>query len=195
MTTVTHSLIRPAEGFRSQEAASFFSQMEDQSLRLGEAIRGISPEELEWQPAPGMNTIGMLLAHNAIAEAFWVQTGLLGEAEFDPRPSIGIGADDDGMPLPPGAEPPAGLKGRAVGYYENLLARARAYCREAAAGLSDADMDRQVTRTRHDGTQRVFNIRWALYHMLEHFSGHFGQILVLRRLYRTHVDAPSRAGG
>lgn len=195
MAVTLRSILRPEEGFRSREAASFYAQLQDQTRVLLETVAGITPQELEWQSEPGTNTIGMLLAHNAIAEAFWVQTGLLGEAEFDPRPSIGIGADDDGMPLPPGAEPPAGLKGRAVGYYENLLARARAYCREAAAGLSDADMDRQVTRTRHDGTQRVFNIRWALYHMLEHFSGHFGQILVLRRLYRTHVDAPSRAGG
>ncbi len=27
-------------------------------------------------------------------------------------------------------------------------------------------------------------MRWVLYHMLEHFSGHYGQILLLRHLYR-----------
>jgi hypothetical protein len=27
-------------------------------------------------------------------------------------------------------------------------------------------------------------MRWVLYHMLEHFSGHYGQILLLRHQYR-----------
>ena len=59
MATVTKSLIHPSEGFRSREAASFIAQMDDQSRRLGEALQGISPQELEWQAAPGMNTVGI----------------------------------------------------------------------------------------------------------------------------------------
>ena len=38
--------------------------------------------------------------------------------------------------------------------------------------------------------QRIYAIRWYLYHILEHFSGHYGQILLLRHLYKTaHVPA------
>jgi len=176
-------ILVPAEGFRSREVASFFAQLEDQSRRLGEAVRGITPEEMEWQPAPGMNTIGMLLAHLAIGETLWVQFALLDRTEFDVPAAIGVPIEHDGLPLASGAAPPEHLRGTTVGQYEDLLARARAYFREAAVGLTDEDLDRTITRDRDDGTRREFNLRWALYHMLEHFSGHFGQILLLRHQY------------
>jgi len=65
----------------------------------------------------------------------------------------------------------------------SLLARASAHTRTAAAKLSDDDLDRQVVRPpRPDGTRRVFNVRWVLYHMIEHTAGHFGQIQLLLHL-------------
>ena len=192
MATVTKSLIRPAEGFRSREAASFLAQMDDQSRRLGEALSGMTPQELEWQPAPGMNTIGMLLAHLAIVEVWWSQIALSRLEKLDTRPVLGIGEDDDGMPLDPDAAAPAHLKGKSLTYYEDLLARARVYLRDAAIKMPESDLDREVTRTRPDGTERVFNVRWVMYHILEHFAGHFGQILLLRHHYRATVESPSR---
>ncbi|MBI4345357.1 MAG: DUF664 domain-containing protein, partial [Elusimicrobia bacterium] len=155
-------------------------------------LNGATAQELEWQPAPGMNTAGMLLAHLAIVEVFWTQIALRGIEKLETEPVIGIGQDDDGMPLPEDGAPPQVLKGKTPAYYEDLLSRARAYLKEAAVKLSDADLDREVTRTRPDGTQRIVNVRWGLYHMLEHFSGHFGQILLLRHLYRATVGAASR---
>jgi uncharacterized damage-inducible protein DinB len=172
--------IRHADGFGSQEAASFFAQMEDQSARLRESLRGISTAELEWQPAPGMNTIGMLLAHIAIGEVLWAQRALLG-LEMDIQGVLGLARADDGMPLAPDGEPPAALRGRTLAEYEATLAKARACWRAAAAQLSDADLDREITLTRRDG-QATMNLRWVLYHVLEHFAGHYGQILLLRHL-------------
>lgn len=192
MATVTKSLIHLSKGFRSRETASFISQMDDQSGRLGEALRGITPQELEWQPEPGMNTIGMLLAHLAVVEVAWCQIALRGIEKVGTESVLGIGQDDDGMPLPEGGSPPANLKGKNLVYYEDLLSKTRAYFKEGAAKLTDADLDREITRTRPDGTQRVLNVRWGIYHVLEHFAGHFGQILLLRHLYRATVEAPSR---
>lgn len=37
--------------------------------RVGEA----TTEQLEWQLRPGTNTVGMLLAHLAVVEVYWVQ--------------------------------------------------------------------------------------------------------------------------
>jgi len=37
---------------------------------------------------------------------------------------------------------------------------------------------------RPDGSERVFNVGWVLYHILEHEAGHRGQINLLRHLER-----------
>jgi uncharacterized damage-inducible protein DinB len=186
------SLLRPAEGFRSREAAVFYSQLEDQARILQETIQGITPRELEWQPERGMNTIGMLLAHNAIVDVFWTQLAILGMKETDSQPVLGIGMDDDGLPLAPDAEGPANLKGKPLAFYEDLLRRGRAYVKEAWAKVSDADMDREMARDRPDGSKRILTVRWAMYHIVEHYAGHRGQIQLLRHHYAATVGAPSR---
>lgn len=184
--------IRPAEGFRSPEAATFYAQLEDQTRILLGALRDITPAELQWQPERGMNTIGMLLAHNAAAEAWWAQFALVGGKETDGTEILGISFDDDGLPLAADAAAPAHLNGKPLAYYEDLLGRARAYFKAAAAALTDADMDREVTRPRDDGSQRIMSLRWVLYHMHEHFAGHRGQIQMLRHLYAASVGTPAR---
>src|SRR5262245_38360971 len=185
-------------GFRSREAASFVAQLDDQSKRLTEGTRGLVAAGLEWQPSPGLNTIGMLLAHIAIVEVFWTQVGPLGLTSFEVgraemKAALGIDIDDDGMPLPPGAGPPAALRGRDLAYYDALLPRARAYSRRAIARIEDVDMDREITRTRRDGSIHQSNMRWILYHMVEHFAGHYGQINLLAHQYRLIGAVPHRS--
>jgi len=97
---------------------------------------------------------------------------------------LGIDMDADGMPLPPGDEPPAGLAGRSLDYFRDLIERARGYAKKAAAALTEEDLGTAFQRTRRNGMVDELNVRWVLYHMLEHFSGHYGQILLLRHLYR-----------
>jgi uncharacterized damage-inducible protein DinB len=192
MSEIVQSLLRPAEGFRSREAASFYAQLEDQARILRETVQGTTTQELEWQPERGMNTIGMLLAHNAIVDVFWTQLAILGITETDSLPALGISMDDDGLPLAQDAEGPANLKGKPLAYFEDLLARGRAYVREAWAKVSDNEMDKQITRERPDGSKRVLSVRWAMYHILEHYAGHRGQVQLLRHLYRANVGTPSR---
>ncbi len=184
MSTIIRSVMQPLPGFRSQEVASFLAQMDDQSRRLMEGLQGATPDELQWQPYPGTNTMGMLLAHLAIVEVFWTLIALKKEEKPTGDGILGIGFDDDGMPIPEDAGPPANLAGKDLAFYENLLVKARAHVKELAANVQDADLEREVTRTRPDGTQRVLNVRWYFYHILEHFSGHFGQVLLLRHLYK-----------
>jgi len=178
-----HVLALP-EGFRAREIASFVSQMDDQTRRLTADTRGATVEELGWQPAQGMNTIGMLLAHIAIVEVHWTQFGVLGRAPAPFVESLGIGGDDDGMPLPAEGTPPAALAGKDLAFFDDLLARARRQYKEVATGLAESDLDRVVTRTDRRGRARELDVRWILYHMLEHFAGHYGQILLLRHQYR-----------
>jgi uncharacterized damage-inducible protein DinB len=192
MAEIVQSFLKPAEGFRSREAASFYAQLEDQARILRESLAGITPQELEWQPERGMNTIGMLLAHNAIVDVFWTQLAILGLKEGESESILGIGMDDDGMPLAPDAEPPANLKGKPLAYYEDLLARGRAFAREGWSKVSDADMETERTRERPDGSKRILTIRWAMYHIVEHYAGHRGQIQLLRHHYAATVGTPAR---
>ena len=96
---------------------------------------------------------------------------------------LGVGVDDDGMPLPPRGAAPAALRGRTLAWYTRALQRARAFSRRQAAGFTRADLDRFVTRTRANGQRVRQNLRWILYHVLEHQAGHYGQVLLLRHQF------------
>lgn len=190
MTAVVQTLLETPSGYASREVARFLWQMDEQSRRLRLDLEGLAPAELEWQAAPGMNTIGMLLAHIAVAETHLAQVGLKSEPSGHVHDVIGITVEDEGMPLPPGAPPSPALAGRDLAFYLGVLDRARAHTRQVAQRLEDADVEGIVTRPpRPDGTVRVFNRGWVLYHMLEHEAGHHAQILLLRHLHRSAVRA------
>ena len=185
MQTIVRSQLAPLPGFRSREAGSFLAQLDDQLRRLREVTRDLTPDDLMWQPAPGMNTIGMLLTHLAIVEVYWTKVIIEGDRSGSIQGVLGIGEDDDGMPVAAGAPSFPLLNGKSIAFYDDLLDRARNYIKQATKDRPDEDMDREVVRERPDGSQRLLNVRWYYYHVLEHFAGHFGQILLLLHLRRT----------
>jgi len=187
MNVTDRDILQIPTGYRTVEAALTMAELDDQTALLMRDLEGITPAELEWQMRPGMNTIGMLLAHIAIVELFWIRTATARKSVFEISDVLGIGMDADGMPLPAGEAPPAELAGRPLDYYRDLITRARASAKQAAAALTDEDLGTEFQRTRRNGMVDELNVRWVLYHMLEHFSGHYGQILLLRHLYRDAV--------
>jgi uncharacterized damage-inducible protein DinB len=188
MSIPVRRVIEPLEGFRSREIGVFLAQLEDQSRRLRESLEGITADELGWQPGPGTNTIGMLLTHLAVVEIWWAGMALDLESPVT-EPVIGIAVEGDGMPVAEDGVPPAHLAGKDLAFYQDLLTRARAYVRETYARMMDPDLNRTITRAWDEGT-RTYSVRWILYHTLEHFAGHYGQILLLRHLYRSaHAHA------
>src|SRR5262245_1194727 len=193
MPELTRRILVPQSGVASKIAGLFLWQLDDQSRRLTEDTRGATPEELAWQPAPGMNTIGMLLAHIAAVEVGWVRTAVFGK-DRDSGEVLGLMKRQIDMPLAPDGWPPAALAGKALEYFDGLLAQARAFTKTSIATLSDADMDRRF-RTPASwepaGGEFEGTIGWALYHILEHEAGHYGQINLLRHQYG--VSARDRA--
>lgn len=184
--TKTHLIVQP-RGYRAAESGLYLAQFEELSASLWADLEGMTPAELAWQPRKGANTAGMLLAHLAIVEVFWIQRTARGYRGYDEkafRRVLGMGLDDDGMPIPKGGGPPAGLRGLTLADYRALHRKARAFAKKAARRFTAADLDRVAEVTRRDGKRMRFNVRWVLYHLLEHFAGHFGQILLLRHLYR-----------
>lgn len=173
-------------GYHSPEAASFVAQLDDLTRLLRADLRRVGPAELEWQPAPGMNTIGMLLAHIAIVEVWWIENAIRGI----PAPDVGfarilgLGLMDDGMPLAPRGGHPRSLQGKRLSFYMDRLRQGRANLRAASRALTPKDLARTRRRIRRDGKKHIYNARWVLYHLVEHFAGHYGQILMLRHAYR-----------
>ncbi|MEK7824216.1 MAG: DinB family protein, partial [Candidatus Eisenbacteria bacterium] len=103
MAPSLQTLLETPPGFRSETVARFLWQLDEQRRALLDDTRGLTPQDLGWQPAPGMNTIGMLLAHIAYAENHLTQVGLEGKATSDTRAAIGITDEEEGLPLAPGA--------------------------------------------------------------------------------------------
>jgi len=178
------TLIRPVPGVRSREIAWRLAELDDQLALLLEELTPLTPPELDWQSAPGMNTIGMLLAHLAIVEVFWSQIGLLGQTVPEPETVIGIDMDADGIPLAADAGPPAPLAGRDLTWYRERLAEGRTFLKQTVNERDDAWLDEQRTRVRRNGTTHRYDHRWVLYHLLEHFAAHSGQILLIRHALR-----------
>ncbi len=175
----------PAPGYPSREVAISMAQLEELHERLVLAAMPLSPGQLLWQPRPGASSAGMLLAHVAVAETHLTQVGLLGDVQGHVQDVIGIREDDDGMPLAPDGMAPELLRDKDAAWFAGLLSRSLAHVRTAAAQLTDADLDLDVVRPpRPDGTQRIFNKRWVLWHIVEHTAGHLGQLLMLVNLVR-----------
>jgi hypothetical protein len=158
------------------------AQLDDQLRRLRRRLDGAGVELLEWQPQPGANTIGMLLAHNAITEAYWVHIAegrvrSIAEADAAVLATLGIGMMDDGMPIPPDGGHAPSLKGAPLARYFDLLGRARA---TTHAALRNWDEPALAGTIAWEG--RTVSRSWIAYHLLEHFAAHAGQILLLESL-------------
>jgi hypothetical protein len=169
---------------RNPRVASFAAQLDDQLALLKKATAELEVRHLEWQPHPGVNTVGMLLAHLAIVDVWWISLAPKGgvpEADVDTvfKGIIGIGMDDDGLPLPPAGHHPATLAGKPLAFYYQLLDTARAATHTVLRGWSDSDLS-----SSYELNARSITKEWTAYHVLEHFAGHFGQVLLLKHLMR-----------
>lgn len=182
MSDTVYTLIEAVDGCRAAEGAHFLAQLRDGHQSLGNVIEGLTPADLSWQHAPGFNTIGMLLAHVALNEVHLIQVGVEGAAASRIQETLGIGEDDDGMPMPADGKPPSTLAGKDLAYYRSLLDRALAVSEQAVRPLEDADFDRRITRPRPQGGERILNVRWTLHHILEHLALHRGQVGLVKHL-------------
>lgn len=159
------------------------AQLDDQLRRLGRRLAGAGVELLEWQLRPGVNTIGMLLAHVGNTEAYWVLVAegrirAPEQAEAAITGALGIDMMDEGMPIPPDGGHPANLRGVSLGRYFELLGRAR-----AATHAALRHWDEAALASAFPWEGRSVSRSWIAYHLLEHFAGHAGQILLLKSLH------------
>ena len=153
------------------------SQLDDQLRRLETFLDGWQVQHLEWQAKPGRNTVGMLLTHMAIVELVWMHLASGGTRETREarvRATLGVSLECDGIPMPADGRHPATLAGQEVGTYLDRIKRARETTRQVASSWLDKDIDKTFEAHGHSFTRE-----WVLYHLLEHFAAHFGQIALL----------------
>ena len=160
----------------------FAAQLNARLARLKKEVKDLTVEQLEWQQKPGMNTVGMLLAHLSIVEVWWIRVA---PTEIPLKPEGWklvqkiCGIEDDGLPLPPDGAHPAYLKGFTADEYFAVIAKGRRAVNAVMKKWRDKDLD-----TLYTAEDTRFSRTWTLYHVLEHFCGHMGQILLLKHLMR-----------
>lgn len=177
--------LKTPEGYdplRAPVVSSAAAQLDTLLASLRRRLQEATVAQLEWQLRPGVNTVGMLLAHLAVSEAYWVAmfSSGVGDADEIIRAVIGIHGDDDGMPLPAHGAHPKSLSGKTVADYFDLLDRARAATHRALRGWEDNSLEETSTV---DGEE--ISRAWMLYHLVEHFAHHRGQIAMLDSLRKS----------
>jgi uncharacterized damage-inducible protein DinB len=135
------------------------------AVKIRLCLEEVSDEDLWWRPHDQSNSIGNLLLHLAGNVRQWIVSGVGGapdtrrrQAEFDERGPM------------PRAE---------------VLRRFEAAVTEADAVLRD--LDPAVLSQSRQIQGRETNVFTAIYHVVEHFGGHTGQIMYITKL-RTGRD-------
>jgi uncharacterized damage-inducible protein DinB len=144
-----------------------FRLREDYRVKIGGALAALSDEQVWWRPNEASNSAGNLLLHLAGNVRQWVVAGVGGEPDRRDRPREFA----ERAPL-----------GRA-----ELLARLDAALSDADAAL--ARLEEEVAEAASDSPlQRVLLIQGfpqtaldAVFHAVEHFSYHTGQIVCLAK--------------
>ncbi len=175
--------LSPGYNLKTQSRIGLFAaQLDDQLRRLRKHVKSLTVPQLEWQLRPGMNTVGMLLAHLALVEVWWITVapqGLSWEPDGKKIVKKVCGFDDDGLPAPADAPHVDYLQGYTIEKYLSVLAKMRRITHRELRSWRDRDLDKVFG----PGKWQISRL-WSLYHVLEHFAGHYGQILLLKHLMR-----------
>ncbi len=178
--------LKTAKGFdaKTQKKIGLFAaQLDDQLVRLKRGVKDLTVKQLQWQHKPGMNTIGMLLAHLALAEIYWFKVApkeLKWDTDGKKIVNKICGFEDDGIPLPKKGLHPTYLKGYSAEKYLQILAKGRRSIKNEMKKWQDKDLDKLYKL----GDKFQASRTATAYHVLEHFCSHFGQILMLKHMMR-----------
>lgn len=127
--------------------------------RLERALEALPPEDLWWRPHAEMPSVGHLLLHLAGNVRQWIVSGLGGAEDRRTR----------ALEFAPETQPSR----------EELLANLRATVEEACAVLAELSPERLTERRVFQSYD--FTLLEAIYHVVEHFSWHTGQITTIAK--------------
>ncbi len=125
-------------------------------------LEGVDAAGLNWAPlAKDTNSLYVLATHCIGSEHGWVAETIGGEAKTRVR-SLEFEA-----------------RGNSMGELRDRFEATAAETRRIFGRLEEADLDRTIA-TQNYGTVTV---RWAILHLIEHFSEHLGQMRLTKQLW------------
>lgn len=146
-----------------RQSRSFLS--DDYLPKIERCLALLSDEQIWWRSNPASNSIGNLLLHLSGNVRQWIVVGLGGAADTRDRDSE--------------------FAQREVVQREELLARLKQTLREADTTLAAFDATQLLETFRIQGLD--VSALEATLHVVEHFSMHTGQIIMLAKRF-TEVD-------
>jgi uncharacterized damage-inducible protein DinB len=139
--------------------------LEDYLVKIERCLELLSDEQIWWRANPQSNSIGNLILHLSGNVRQWLVVGLGGAGDSRDRDAEFAQRD-----VVPRAE---------------LVARLTETLREADATLGAFDPDKLLENFRIQGLE--VSALEAVLHVVEHFSMHTGQIIMLAKMF-TQVD-------
>jgi uncharacterized damage-inducible protein DinB len=146
-----------------------FRLREDYRVKIGGALEALSEEQVWWRPNPASNSIGNLLLHLAGNLRQWVISGVGGALDVRDRPREFAARETIG-------------KAALLALLDAALEEADAVMAGLESELAAAPSDEALQRERRiqGFPQTVLD---ALFHAVEHFSFHTGQIVYIAKLH------------
>lgn len=129
---------------------------------IEKAIDGLPDEALDWSPGPGMNSLGVLLAHTLGSQRYWI-----GDI---------AGLEPSGRSRPAEFE----VRGIPAAEFRRRLIETLAHSQAVLARLAPAELSQKRTPTIYG---REVTVAFALAHALEHTALHAGHIEITRQLW------------
>lgn len=139
---------------------AIYQRLEILHQQIAQAIAGLTPDALDWQPTPDTPSLAVLVTHTCGAERYWV-----GDV---------AGQDDSGRDR----DAEFAVSGVDVAALGARLDEVLAHSRGVLERLSLDDLEVQRTSVR-DG--RRYTTAWALAHALEHTGLHLGHVQIIRQ--------------
>jgi uncharacterized damage-inducible protein DinB len=127
--------------------------------KIRAALRSIPADRLWWRPYPTANSAGNLVLHLAGNLRQWVISGIGGAPDVRARDAEFAATDGWN--------------------HDTLLALLESTCREAVQVIGTLDAESLAASRTIQG--RDTSVLSALYHVVEHFSGHTGQLIFLAK--------------
>ena len=137
--------------------------------KIERCLEVLSDEDVWWRPNDGSNSIGNLLLHLEGSTRAWI----IGVAGGSPSPRDRQREFDERERIPRG----------------ELMSRLRQTLAEADSVLAHLDVD--VLLERRKARDEEVTVLMAVYHAIEHFSMHTGQIIMLSKMRSGDLRLPN----
>jgi hypothetical protein len=147
------------------EVETYVERLRDYRARMVKTLDGLDEQALDWRPLPAdVNSLGVLAVHSLGAERRWLHQVVGGLAiERDRAAEFRVRVRD--------------IPALAAQY-----AAAAAESERILSGLGPEDMD----ALRGDSPD-AHTTRWAILHVLEHYSEHLAQMTLTRQLWENRA--------